>query len=153
MEKDTKLGVSIGLIGVVCFFAAYFNTTASIIIFVLLLLFAENKKVKINATSSLIFSVIINLITALCDKIGIKFEGFLSWLLVLGQKNDDYYKVMVEVIRWTREFDLFIFISGLLNIIFLVMTIVFVVKALKGGIVKVPFIQDKINEAFDYKEN
>lgn len=151
MEKDTKLGVNIGLVGAVCFIAAYFSMECSVILFVLLLIFAENKKLKINASSSLIFSFIVKLVEELLTILSKKINGFLTWINRFSD-NRDFTEIMNNIIKWSNQFDLFKFIKELVLLIFFIITIFFALKAAKGVIVKVPFIQKNINNAFDYSE-
>lgn len=151
MEKDTKLGVNIGLVGFVCFITAYFSLQGSVILFALLLIFAESKKLKINASSSLIFALIIKLVTELLYIISDKIYGFLDWIRSFSD-DYDFVTVMSNIIKWSNQFDLLSFIKNIILLAFFIMTIIFALKAAKGDIVKVPFVQKSINNAFDYSE-
>lgn len=151
MEKDSKLGVSVGLLGFVCYLLGYFSISMSALLFVLLLVFAENKKVKVNAASALSFALIITVIQDVLDLISVKFFDIIKWFgafFTSSRALDTFY----EITKWLNQFDIVSFISGLIGIVFFVMMVVFAFSSLKGKTVKTPFVYKTVCKAFDYEE-
>lgn len=135
MKMKSKLGVSVGLLGAMIYFAALFGGYTAVILLVgYVLLFEENewlKKAGVKAAVMMVFfSFLINVIGLIPD--------FLSWIstLVSVFKGIFSYSVVSSIIS--------VFIQAL-DIIRTCLFLILGVKALKQRTIGVPFVDTIIN--------
>lgn len=148
MEKDKKFGFSIGVLSMLCFFLAYTDFVFAAILAVIIFFFAENKTLKMNAASALTFSAILAAVRMGVNEISLIIRRIVEWVFSLFSGSDAYSN-LTNIETWLFRFDIFRFIGYLINIFALIMMIVFVIKALKGGVVKVPFVSKVIEKSFN----
>lgn len=138
MQK-TKLGISVGLIGAIIYFAGLFSgILAMVVIAGYVLLAEENEWLKKSAvkaiTLSVTFSVLITVLGLIPDVIGI-VDSFLNIF------NINFYIPMINSI-----------ISLLKSIVNFVETLVFLglgLKALNQGTIEIPVVDDLIKKYMD----
>lgn len=153
MKKDAKLGISVALFSMLAFFLGYYSIVACALLFVVALAFAENKELKINATEAMVFAAIINITTMLLDTVSSKFFGFLWYIAGFFTKAYDFYNGFSGVINFMQsKLNIVTFASNLIELIAFILMIVFVFKALNGGVVKVPFATKLVEKHFNDAE-
>lgn len=146
---DKKLGVSVGLLSALCFFAAYSNWLASIVLLVMILGFSSSYILKKNAVSATLFAVVIVLVRGAFGWLSTSFNEILDFVNMFFGSNSYEFSNVISKIRF---FDLASAISTLISFIFFVITVFFVIKALKGGEVKVPFVNAMVEKSLSKEE-
>lgn len=146
---DKKLGVSVGLLSALCFFAAYSNWLASIVLLVMILGFSSSYILKKNAVSATVFAVVIVFVRGAFGWLSTSFNRILDFVDKFFGNNSYEFSNVISKIRF---FDLASAISTFISFIFFVITIFFVIKALKGGEVKVPFFDKMIEKHLSKEE-
>lgn len=142
---NKKFGVSVGLLSAIIFFAGYSSWLACILLLVAVLCFASDDVIlKTNALSATVLSFVISIIQIVLRFFSNTYLDFLNFITRFFNDSDAY-----EVIGWLREFDIADFISGLIGIVYFVLTIMFMLSALKGNVVNVPIITKKISKHLD----
>lgn len=142
---NKKFGVSVGLLSAIIFFAGYSSWLACILLLVAVLCFASDDVIlKTNALSATVLSFVISIIQVVLRFFSNTYLDFLNFITRFFNDSDAY-----EVIGWLREFDIADFISGLIGIVYFVLTIMFMLSALKGNVVNVPIITKKISKHLD----
>lgn len=142
---NKKFGVSVGLLSAIIFFAGYSSWLACILLLVAVLCFASDDVIlKTNALSATVLSFVISIIQIVLRFFSNTYLDFLNFITRFFNDSDAY-----EVIGWLREFDIADFISGLIGIVYFVLTIMFMLSALKGNVVNVPVIAKKISKHLD----
>lgn len=146
---DKKLGVSVGLLSALCFFAAYSNWLASIVLLVMILGFSSSYILKKNAVSATVFAIVIVLVRGAFGWLSTSFNRILDFVnMFFGNNSHEFANVISKI----RFFDLASAISTLISFIFFVITVFFVIKALKGGEVKVPFVNAMVEKSLSKEE-
>ena len=146
---DKKFGVSVGLLSALCFFAAYSNWLASVVLLVAILVFSSEYILKKNAVSATVFAILIVLVRSGLSFLSTSFHYILDFLnLIFGQNSYEFTLVISKI----RFFDLASNLTTIINFVFFVITIFFVIKALKGGEVKVPFFNKMIEKHLSKEE-
>lgn len=141
---NKKLTVSVGLLSALCFFAGYYNWLAAIILMVAVLALSGDIVLKKNAVSATVFSAVFSVILTILSWISRQYLNILSLIENTFYKNwDDVYNV-TRVFR--TYFDGADLIWEILRVVFFIMTIIFVFKALKGDVVKVPFVSKLVEK-------
>lgn len=146
---DKKFGVSVGLLSALCFFAAYSNWLASVVLLVAILVFSSEYILKKNAVSASVFAILIVLVRGAFGWLSTSFNRILDFVNEFFGNNSYEFSDVISKIRF---FDLASAISTLISFIFFVITIFFVIKALKGGEVKVPFFDKMIEKHLSKEE-
>lgn len=138
MQK-TKLGISVGLMGFITYFACYFGSyVVAIILFGYILLFESNQWLRKTAVKALILTIAFSLLSTLVGLIPdiIDFIGSIASVF-----NGSFYLSIVSKI-----------VTVLTSAILLVKTVLFIVlgiKALGQGSITVPLVDDLTNKNTD----
>ncbi len=138
MQK-TKLGISVGLMGFITYFACYFGGyIAAILLFGYILLVENNQWLRKTAVKALLLTVAFSLLSALIGLIPdiIEFIGS-----IVSVFNGSFYLSIVSKI-----------VTVLISAIGLIKTVLFIVlgfKALSQGSVNVPVVDDLTNKNTD----
>lgn len=139
---NKKFGVSVGLLSAIVFFAGYSSWLSCLLILVAVLCFAaDDVTLKTNALSATVLSLVISIVQIVFRFLSNKYLDLLNLISKIANSSDAY-----NVISWFREFDLANFVAGIISIVYFIMTIVFMLKALKGEVVNVPVITNKIKK-------
>ncbi|MBQ7973289.1 MAG: hypothetical protein IJ291_07530 [Lachnospiraceae bacterium] len=144
----TKFGVSVALLSVLCFFAGYFNYAACIVLFALCIAFCDNAIVKKNAASATIFSTIIAAVCFVLNKVSYFYSSLITTIFNTVYKITENY----DAYEWAdvlRNIDIAEIASNLINFVFFIMTIIFIISAAKGNVVKVPFVGKLVEKHVD----
>lgn len=152
MKKDAKLGISVALFSMLCYFLGYYSMTACAVLFAVALAFAENKDLKINATQAMMFTAVTEIVSLALSTISTKFYDVLWYIAGFFQNAFEVHNVFVNVISWMSKFDILAFASNLIHLFAFIMMIVFVIGAMKGGVVKVPFVSKTVAKHFEDAE-
>ena len=138
MQK-TRLGISVGLMGFITYFACYFGGyVAAILIFGYILLIENNPWLRKTAVKALILTIVFSLLPAVIGLIpnGIEFVG-----TVVNLFGGNFYLSIVSKI-----------VSILTSAIGLIKTVLFIllgIKALSQGTITVPVVDDMTNKNTD----
>lgn len=132
----TKLGISVGLLGAIIYFAALFGGYTPVIILAgYVLLFEENEWLKKSAVKAVALMVFIAFLMTLIGLI----PDLLSWVnsLVLVFNGNFNYGIVISVIN---------VITKAIDIIETCFFLILGSKALNQGTVTVPFVDNIINK-------
>lgn len=132
----TKLGISVGLLGAIIYFAALFGGYTPVIILAgYVLLFEENEWLKKSAVKAVTLMVFIAFLMTLIGLI----PDLLSWVnsLVLVFNGNFNYGIVISVIN---------VITKAIDIIETCFFLILGSKALNQGTVTVPFVDNIINK-------
>ncbi len=140
---DKKLGVSVGLLSALCFFAAYSNWLAAVVLLVVILAFSSEYVLKKNAVSAAVFAIVIALVRTGLSWISSSYNKVLTFIDTLLH---EVWHNVYGVTNVFRKLDFADGISTFISFLFFVITIFFVIKALKGGEVKVPLLNKMIEK-------
>lgn len=138
MQK-TRLGISVGLMGFITYFACYFGGyVAAILIFGYILLIENNPWLRKTAVKALILTIVFSLLPAVIGLIPnvIEFVG-----TVVNLFGGNFYLSIVSKI-----------VSILTSAIGLIKTVLFIllgIKALSQGTITVPVVDDMTNKNTD----
>lgn len=138
MQK-TRLGISVGLMGFITYFACYFGGyLAAILLFGYILLVENNQWLRKTAVKALLLTVAFSLLSALIGLIPdiIDFIGS-----IVNVFNGSFYLSIVSKI-----------VTVLTSAIGLIKTVLFIIlgiKALSQGSITVPVVDDLTNKNTD----
>ena len=138
MQK-TRLGISVGLMGFITYFACYFGGyLAAILLFGYILLVENNQWLRKTAVKALLLAVAFSLLSALIGLIPdiIDFIGS-----IVNVFNGSFYLSIVSKI-----------VTVLTSAIGLIKTVLFIIlgiKALSQGSITVPVVDDLTNKNTD----
>ena len=138
MQK-TRLGISVGLMGFITYFACYFGgDLAAILLFGYILLVENNQWLRKTAVKALLLTVAFSLLSALIGLIPdiIDFIGS-----IVNVFNGSFYLSIVSKI-----------VTVLTSAIGLIKTVLFIIlgiKALSQGSITVPVVDDLTNKNTD----
>lgn len=138
MQK-TRLGISVGLMGFITYFACYFGGyLAAILLFGYILLVENNQWLRKTAVKALLLTVAFSLLSALIGLIPdvIDFIGS-----IVNVFNGSFYLTIVSKI-----------VTVLTSAIGLIKTVLFIIlgiKALSQGSITVPVVDDLTNKNTD----
>ena len=136
-----KFGVSVGLLSAIIFFAGYSSWLACVVLLVAVLCFASDEiTLKTNALSATVLSFVVSIIQIVLRFLSNTYLKFMNTLAEAFMDIDTVYKI----IDWLRDVDFADFLIGLVSIIYFIMTVLFMLKAVKGNVVNVPIITKKI---------
>lgn len=136
-----KFGVSVGLLSAIIFFAGYSSWLACVVFLVAVLCFASDEiTLKTNALSATVLSFVVSIIQIVLRFLSNTYLKFMNTLAEAFMDIDTVYKI----IDWLRDVDFADFLIGLVSIIYFIMTVLFMLKAVKGNVVNVPIITKKI---------
>ena len=68
MQKCSKLGISVALLSMLCYFAGYYNFTACAVLFAVVLIYSQNKDLRVNATQAIVFSALFTVVTGILSQ-------------------------------------------------------------------------------------
>lgn len=135
MEK-TKLGVSVALISMLCYFTGFMNFTACIILMVAVLVWSDSNLAKINATQAAVLSVFFALISTVCNWISTTYIELVNNVFgILATWWD-----LSGVQAWFLRVDFMGGIAGLIRFIEFVVMVVLVIMSLKNKEIKLPIV-------------
>lgn len=122
--NKTKLGLSVGLLGAICYLLSSYNVFAAVALMVVILLVEKNRQVKVNA------------VQAVC--IALMFI-----VLRMGWGIIDSFIGMIPDVYWSQADSV---IYGLLSIGQTIITILFAAFTLLGLKINLPFISSAISD-------
>lgn len=143
---NKKFGVSVGLLSAIVFFAGYSSWLSCVLLLVAILAFAsDDVTLKTNALSATVLSFVISII-----QIVLRFfsNTYMKLMNTLAEAFIDV-EVAYNVIDFIRDVDFADFLIGFINVVYFIVTIIFMLKAVKGSVVKVPVITSKISKHID----
>ena len=150
MQKCTKLGISVALLSMLCYFSGYYNFTACAIFFVAILIYSENKDLRINATQAIVFSALYTVISGILSQ----FSGVIYDVIYYFASLFNTFKAypvsdfIYGVADWMNAFDIIKFCNNVLRILYFIFTVIFVFGSLKGKVCKVPFVTKIVEKHF-----
>lgn len=149
MEK-TKLGVSVGLLSMLCYFTGYQSLIACVVLFAVIMAFSDSATAKKNASQALLLSAFFDILIIIFGWISGKYLDSVStisnWEWVRNLAKD------VNVYEILSNFDLMGFLKRFLNFVEFILMVVFSMISLKGKNVKIPFVSKIVNKHFDNTE-
>lgn len=147
MEK-TKFGVSVALLSALSYFLGYYNLTACVVLFAVILLASDSLQAKKNATQALVLSVIFTMVSAVLGWIS---SGYMD---IVGTVSG----WLVEWFDWYNAYDILSkldfmgWLNGLVGFVELVLMFVFVIMSFKNKNIKIPVVTKIVNKHFGEEE-
>ncbi len=143
MEK-TKFGVSVALLSALSYFLGYYNLTACVVLFAVILAASDSLQAKKNATQALVLSIIFTMVSPVL--------GWISggYMYVVETVSDR----LVEWFNWYKAYEIlskldFVgWLNGLVGYVELVLMLVFVIMSFINKNIKIPVVTKIVNKHF-----
>ncbi len=155
MQKCSKLGISVALLSMLCYFAGYYNFTACAILFAVVLIYSQNKDLRVNATQAIVFSALFTVVTGILSQFSDVIYDIIYYFAGMFNtfKATPVSDFFYGVANWVSTFDLVRFCNNVLHLLYFIFTVIFVFGSLKGKVCKVPFITKLVEKHFDESES
>lgn len=138
-----KLGVSVGLLSALAFFLSNYSMTACVILLAVILACGADAVLKKNALEATVLAVIISLVQTVLSFLSRTYSSIITFFTDL--LGESWYEVY-DVADVLRKLDFADSVYGFINFAYFIVTVVFIIIALKGGVVKIPVITKMVEK-------
>lgn len=134
--KQTKFGVSVGLLGALAYLCSYVSFLASIVFLIFALIWVQESEVKKNSVQAIILSFFYMVLTTILSYLGSGYSALISGT----------YSLNYSVGEFLAKVNIFPTLNTLLGIAWFVVFLILFFAALKGNVVKIPVVSKLVEK-------